>query len=160
MFCLFVCVVPSSPPSPTPLSPLAFIQLGKNKVGTELRKLFGRTHVDASVTGSSGSGPSGSGPSTSAAHTGTDSLLVRAEVLSKQLKNRKKFSTRKDKRRSQFSVKELQKGLVVIDFQGDVTSNLSLSEEERLYDGSIRYTSTMSETDMKKPPRKMISTHE
>ncbi len=83
MFCLFVCVVPSFLPSPTPLSPLAFIQL----------KLFGHTHVDASVTGSSGSGPSGRGPSgrgpsTSAAHTGTDSLLVRAEVLSKQLKNR------------------------------------------------------------------------
>ncbi len=46
-------------------------------------------------------------------------------------------------------MKELQKGLVVIDFQGDVTSNLFLSEEERLYDGSISYTSTMSETDMR-----------
>ena len=72
----------------------------------------------------------GSHPGTSPFH---DSLLTRAEDLSKQLRNRKKFSYRKNKRSSQCGIKEIQKGLVVVDYQGDAASNSSISEKEKLY---------------------------
>ena len=78
-----------------------------------------------------------------------DSLLVRAEDLSKQLRNRKIFSYRKNKRSSQHGVIEIQKILVVIDYQGDTVSDLALTEKEKLYDGSMRYNSDMSESDIR-----------
>lgn len=126
--------------------------------------MFGNRQTESSVPDLNDSGPS-TGPSTSSAHptvSTQDSLLVRAEVL--RLKNRKKFSSTRNKRRSQFSVKEMQKGLVVIDYHGDVTSSVSLSEDDKLYDGSIRYTSNMSESEMRNEivrlvKQKKLSTH-
>ena len=59
------------------------------ELGSELKKLFGYGQADTTVTR----------PSTS------DSLLVRAEDLGKQLRNRKNFPNRKNKRSSQRGVK-------------------------------------------------------
>ena len=86
----------------------------------------------------------GSHPGPSPTH---DSLLTRAEDLSKQLRNRKTFSYRKNKRSSQCSIKEIQKGLVVVDCQSDAASTSCITEKEKLYDGSMTYRSDMTKSD-------------
>ncbi len=44
----------------------------------------------------------------------------------------------------------MQKGLVLVDYQGDTDSEVSLNEYQKLYDGCMRYNSDMSESDIKK----------
>ena len=54
---------------------------------------------------------------------------------------------------------------MVIDYQGDTVSDIALTEKEKLYDGSMRYNSDMSESDIRNEivrlvKQKNIPTHE
>ena len=61
-------------------------------------------------------------------------------------------------------MKEVQKGLILIDFQSRNNSDVSLREYEKLYDGSMRYFSDWSENEVRREivrlvQQKKICTH-
>ena len=93
---------------------------------------FGYGQVDTTVTHPSTSDSclskcdSLTRPGPNPAH---DSLFVKAEDLGKHRKNP---SYRKNKRSSQCGVNEIQKGLVIIDYQGDTVSDVAVTEKEKL----------------------------
>ena len=128
---------------------MASVTLGEKKIGGELRKLFGHgkeANSEISTTASK----SVPGPSASLSSSPTrDGLLARADNLCKQLRDRRGGVDKRNKRLSRRSVKELQKGLVLIDYKSD-PEDTSLCEYQKLYDGSMRYSSDMTENDIKK----------
>lgn len=120
-------------------------------MSTEMRGLF---HSRA-ISGPSQQSPV---PSTSTAPPDANcvdhshSLLSRAERLCKQIRPGKSIHNRRKsfKPYKRAVGKEVQKNLVVIDFQGDNPSEVvPLREYEKLYDGCMRYRSDMSETEIR-----------
>ena len=80
-------------------------------------------------------------------------MLARASRLCKQLRPGKSIHSRrkgsKPYQRTPVS-KEVQKGLILVDFQGEKPSEvLPLREYEKIYDGCIRYRSDMSEDEIR-----------
>lgn len=111
-----------------------YFLIESKKVGSEITKLFG--HNKQSSTSSATTSASTSNPV-------KQGLLARAANLCTQLKSRKSVRGRKV-----HSIKEVQKGLVLIDFQEE-KSDIPLREYDKLYDGSMRYSSDMSERDIR-----------
>ena len=124
---------------------LWFFTTEEARVGTELRGLFG--HGQSSSEGSQSS------QQKAAASTSSESLLARASRLCKQLRPGKSIHSRrkgsKPYQRAPIS-KEVQKGLILIDYQGEKVSEvLPLREYEIIYNGCMRYRSDMSEDEIK-----------
>lgn len=111
-------------------------------MSTELRSLFGPREQSSPV-------PSSSQPNSCP----DDSLLSRAGRLCQQLRPGKKISCRKNVYKPYHKRpvgKEIQKRLVLIDYQGDSPGEIvAFWEYQKLYDGSIRYRLEMSEDDIR-----------
>ena len=110
-------------------------------MGTELRGLFKRSQC--------------TGPSTSNNESsGSESLLARAGRLCQQLRPGKKFHYRKNAYKPyKRPLKEVQKGLVLIDYQGKDAESVPFREYHKLYDGCIQYHSDMAEDDIRQEKR-------
>lgn len=113
------------------------------KIGKEIKTLFNHNRsveVEPDL-------PSGS--------RGNESIIARADKLCKQLKRPNKRNARrrdcyKPYKRVSTPSKEVQKGLVVIDFQGsNPTGVLPLREYEKIFDGCIRFDTDMTENDIR-----------
>ena len=77
--------------------------------------------------------------------TQSGNLIARAGDVCRKLRNRRSYS----KKTKRCSNKEMQKGLVVINFQDKSVSDGVLREKEILYDGLMRYMTDMSEGDIR-----------
>ena len=91
----------------------------------------------------------------------TEGLMSRAERICKQLrpgksiKSSRKNSTKPYDKRS--SCKVIQKGLVLICFQGNNPGEIvALKEHEKIYDGCIRYRSDMSEDEIREEITRLV----
>lgn len=87
-------------------------------------------------------------PSTSTAAQ-SESAIARADRVLRQLRPGKSIRNRRNNYKPygrSTSIKEIQKGLVLIDFQGDHPSEVvPFRDYGKLYDGCMRYRSDMRE---------------
>ena len=121
---------------------------GDTRVRSEMRGLFGQGRAN-----SEGS------KSQSEASTSSESLLERASTLCKHLRGKTIHNRRKGAKPYQRAptAKESQKGLVLIDFQGNKPSGvLPLHEYEKLYDGTMRYRSDMTEAEIREEITRLV----
>ena len=119
-------------------------------MGTELRSLFHSKEGQQSLPSCSNNGASntimGQG----------ESLLSRAGRLCQHLRPGKRV------RKSSYKpynrpVKEVQKGLVLIDYQGGNSGDVvPFREYQKLYDGCIRYRSEMSESEVRQEVVRLV----
>ena len=126
-------------------------------MSTELRTLFhSRPTVESpqaslpTNTTTTAPGTSGTTTPTSSGTTRSSSMLTTASFLCDRIRPGK--SHRKSYKPYKSPVgKEVQKSLVLIDFQGEQSSDVvPLKDYEKLYDGCIRYRSSMSEHQIRK----------
>ena len=100
-----------------------------------------------------------------------EGLIARATRLCKELhsdpsKLLAKHLKGGGRKRKQECVKEEQKNLIVIDYPGpDIPEVVPLHEDEKVFDGSIRYSSNMDEDDIREEIAQMLrekksSTHD
>lgn len=113
--------------------------VGEKQVGAEIKKLFLQKNSSES-TSSSGDVCSGHQSATQSGN-----LIARAGDVCRKLRNRRSYS----KKTKPCSNKEMQKGLVVINFQDKSVSDGVLREKEILYDGLMRYMTDMSEGNIR-----------
>lgn len=115
------------------------------KVGTEMKKMFNH--------GRSAEAPAGL-PSENL-NLGSNSLLARADAFCKHVKKPKKPNKPRRERYVPYkrtTVKEVQKSLIMVEFQGSNISAavlVSLKEYQKIYDGSIRFLVDMSEDEVR-----------
>ena len=80
----------------------------------------------------------------------SESPITRVDRALKHIRRGKSIHQRRRNYKPYSSGKEVQKGLVLIDFQGDhPTDVLPLREYEKLYDGCMRYRSDMKEDEIR-----------
>jgi len=91
--------------------------------------------------------------------TSSESLLERASTLCKQLRGKTIHNRRSGAKPYQHApiAKESQKGLLLFDFQGNKPSGVLLLHEcEKLYDGTMRYRSDMTEAEIREEITRLI----
>ena len=120
-----------------------------------MRRLFGHGQ-QASCSTSAGASPT--------LNQSRDSLLSRADEMCKNLRKKRSVQQYGRGRKCFQKVKEYQKGLIVIDFQG-TGNEVPLNDYHKLYDGSMRYTSHIQESDVRKEivrlvRQKTVATHD
>lgn len=115
-----------------------------------MKELF---HHGQRNTSSSNASSSNTNSSDTSSSNNDGSVLARADKLCKQLRLKRSANRRSSIYKSSKRVcaaKEVQKGLVVIDFQGySPPQVVSLKEYQKIYDGCIRYMSNMSEDEIR-----------
>ena len=89
-----------------------------------------------------------------------ESPLARADRLLKQLRPGKSIQNRRKKYKpykSSTSLKEIQKSLVLIDYQGEPSSEVvPFRDYEKLYDGCMRYRPDMSEQEIREEITRLL----
>ena len=122
-------------------TPIISITVGEENLSVEVKGLF---------SSSKQAKPSGSSTDDT-----SESLLCRAERICKERLNRPgKQSFKRSKRAVKpydRPPKQLQKNLVLIDYQSDNQNEevLSLSDYDKIFNGCIRYNSDMSEIEIR-----------
>ena len=89
-------------------------------------------------------------------------MLSRTEGLCRKIRQGKGFNRRKGFYKGyKLTGKELQKNLVLIDYQGEEATEVApLREYEKIYDGCMRFKSDMKESDIREEICRLVSMKE